>query len=130
MSIDLEDLAYSQNAYSWSIGEDPLLQISFYSNEGIISPKVGTYDLGSVDNANYATCTECVLVYSDLVDEHFTQTFFQESGTLKIESYDETTNIIKGTISAKLVEVTVDDNTFKSTPVPDGACVEVETPAN
>ena len=132
MSIDLEDLDFSQTTYSWSTGEDPLLQISFYGDTGIIAPEVGTYDLGSGYNANYATCTECVLVYSDWADENFTRTFFQESGNLKIESYDETTNIIKGTLSAKLVEVIIeqDNETYESTTVPNGACFEVEAPAN
>ena len=114
--------------------DDQLILGIFQNNADGSSVATGEYDLGSEVNSNYETCTECVLVGEDYVqgaseneNGHFTKNYFQKSGTLKIEAVDNDSNI-KGTLAAVLIEVTIaDDDTYRSTPVEGGACLEIET---
>lgn len=85
----------------------------------------GTYDLGTGDNKSYVNCTECVKVFQDHNGKKADKLFFQDKGTLVIESVDSENNI-KGTISAKLVEITVDPDTGEAAPVTGGECVAIE----
>ena len=104
-------------------------QMQFFQNSnGKIS--TGTYDLSSGKNANYSTCTECVLAYQDYNEstDKYTKLFFQKSGTLKLPKATTNGAALVGTISAKLIEVTIDpSNDYTSTPVSGGACLEIET---
>ena len=94
---------------------------------------VRIYDLASTSNKNYSTCTECVLVLEDVssTDGKATRYYFQTSGALTIDEIDDAYGI-KGTISAKFEEVTIDtvedeDGGYLSTPVSNGKCVEIES---
>ena len=90
-------------------------------------PVAGSYDLASTSNKNYATCTECVLVLEDVnTSGQVTREYFQTAGTLTIDEVDDNYGI-KGTVSAKLEEVTIDAESYLSTPVPNGKCVEIES---
>ena len=130
ISLDIQHLIPSpEHTNIWYAGYDPRFFMQFYFENGYgRMPGTGTYDLGSVLNTNYRTCTECVSIYKDVVDENYTTFFFQERGTLEVESYDESTKGLQGTLTAKLIEVELDDNS-NSTPVPDGSCIEIEAAA-
>lgn len=85
----------------------------------------GTYDLGAGSNKSYLDCTECVRVWQDHDNKNKVKIFFQESGSLVIETVDQE-NEIKGTLTAKLIEVTVDPDTREAAPVPGGECIAIE----
>lgn len=85
----------------------------------------GTYDLGSGNNKSYLDCTECVRVWQDHDNKTKAKIFFQESGTLVIDTVDAE-NEVKGTLSAKLVEVTVDPDTREAAKVEGGECIAIE----
>jgi len=87
----------------------------------------GTYDLADGDswhNTNYWSCWECVSATQDRKTDS-EKFYFQKSGTLTIESVDEKYNF-QGTLSAVLVESTLDDYWVSST-VKNGSCIEIET---
>jgi len=110
---------------------DPFVQdlifVQFYKEDysDITELIPGTYNLAEGLNNNYGTCLECVLVYEDIDGD--VKTYFQQSGTLTISEIRAGTIESKGTITAKLVEVTIND--FESTPVEGGGCYEIETAA-
>lgn len=92
----------------------------------IYSPEVtGTVDLGSGEEASFATCNSCLLVLEDTPEEGDpARTYFQQSGTLELGS--TTPYYIAGSLSGvTLVEVTIDDETYEATPVPGGACLTI-----
>ncbi len=88
-----------------------------------------TYDPANTTDAhnnkqrNYNSCLECVSVFQDGEQD---PKFFQKSGTLNVEEVDES-NRIKGSLTAKLEEVTIAESDGASVPVPNGACLEIET---
>ena len=86
----------------------------------------GTYDLGKGDNKSAVNCTECLAVKQDFMTEK-EKMFFQESGTLVISEVDKQNNI-KGTLTAKLVEVTGDPTKREAEveKVEGGACIVIE----
>lgn len=85
----------------------------------------GSYDLAEGSNKSYLDCTECVRVWQDHDNKDKVKIFFQKSGTLVISEVDKN-NQIKGILSAKLVEVTVDPDTREATPVEGGECIAIE----
>ena len=109
-------------------GLDPdIISFEFYSQA------TGTFNLAIGNDSNYATCTQCVLIYQDYQDQNGLQvpqkTFFQTGGTLKIDM-----NTVPGVAAdvglswsnVTLAEVTIDpDNNFTSTLVPGGDCYTV-----
>ena len=105
--------------------------MTFFFPENSTETKIkpGTYDLGSDKNLNYNTCTESVFLYSgyDSGLDDYTKMYFQHGGTINVESVGEK-NMIKGTITAKLVEADIaEDNSttfFAGT-----KCLEIETSA-
>ncbi|MBO4698709.1 hypothetical protein J5690_03750 [bacterium] len=105
---------------------DDKLMITFREDEsGRPGFMPGTYDLGAYPNSNYSSCIECVRLFQDYSENGYKKTFFQKSGTLKIES--DLYQNIAGTISAKFVEVTIDPDTDVSTVVDGGECYEIES---
>ena len=99
------------------------LAIEFYGS----APAVGTVQLDEGDNANYATCTECVRVFEDMEGSGgIARQYFQQSGSLEIYE-TEGDGAFRGQLDfVWLVEVTV-DGSFNSTPVPGGACIIIES---
>ena len=70
-------------------------------------------------NSNFSTCHTCILI------AEFTSTderiFFATTGQLNIETIGPPGELLIATLSnTNLIEVTIDPNTFESTPVPDG----------
>jgi len=109
--------------------DDDLITLEFYSETGeaVQSLSTGKIDLGSEINSNYKTCTHCLRVV-DVEGQEIATTFFQESGELEITEVKEGTLESKGVVTAKLVEVTVDQE-YNSTPVEGGGCVEITAAA-
>lgn len=94
-------------------------------HEETINP--GTYDLGSETNSGL-DCSECILAYTDPDEEsgYYSRSYFQKSGTLKIDKVDENLNIT-GTLSVVLAEIEIDEDSEAINFLPDGACLEIET---
>jgi hypothetical protein len=125
LSIEWDDFTFGSSSYTWYVGEDPRLSMEFWGDTRT-APTVGDHDLGTGDNTNYKTCTECVLIRADVVDGSYTKFYFQKEGNLKIDSFDDDTNAIKGSISAKFAEVEIANDatsTFKT----NGGCFEIES---
>lgn len=89
----------------------------------------GIFDLATGDNANYSTCKQCVLLYTDASTDGEGAAYFQRSGTVTI---DELVKDSYGCMSAesagnieniRLVQVYFDGTV--STPVKDGGCFDV-----
>jgi len=89
----------------------------------------GIFDLATGDNANFSTCKQCVLLYTDASTDSETKTYFQKSGTV---TTDELVKDDYGCMSAesagnienvRLVEVSFEGAV--STPVKDGGCFDV-----
>ena len=115
-----------------AIGAEALqdfFSLQFYIDETTLQTElaVGSYDLGAGKNKNYATCTECALIFEDYDPDAGTiaKRYFQYDGSIEISEVKEGTLESKGTISARLVEVTIESGTYISTPVPGGTCYEV-----
>ena len=142
ISIDWDTFVLYEGAFSAdaTIGNMSLpdgFSIEFdHNSNGKVN--VGQYDLGSSQNRQYHTCKECVMVYMDcevpyvFYPDNCASYFFQESGTLNITANDDSTDKdgnIKGTLSAKLIEVELSGTEYDiySTPVANGRCVEIES---
>lgn len=98
-------------------------QIEFYS------PDVGTFDMASGDEANFATCKHCVLLSEDIEGIQGGKSYFPDAGALSISTAPGPQDLAIVLSGLRLVEVTIDPNTFISTPVPGGAClVQVNAP--
>lgn len=94
-----------------------------YDGEG-----TGMFDLAMGGDANYATCSRCVVLQQDPTAAT-PKAFFQMSGKITVDAASDQLN---GTVTATLtdvtlVEVDIDSGTFTSTPVPGGACVHIAT---
>lgn len=100
--------------------------IQLYEAEGT-TQKPGTYDLAS--ETDYSTCEHCVLVYADVEGGAPTKTFMQASGSFELSvNPSPTTGAIKGSLkNVKLVEVTIDPDSYVSTEVVGGDCLEIDT---
>ena len=131
ISIDFGTLKkHFSNSFETSSKDGrPYVYMVFFLGENESKIKAGTYDLGSDKNLNYETCTEAVKLYAaydpDFGD--YTKMYFQHGGTLIVDSVADK-NMIKGTITAKLVEADIaEDNstTFFS----GSKCLEIETSA-
>jgi hypothetical protein len=84
--------------------------------------RTGTFQLGQGIEANFATCARCFFV---VIDDDVQ--LFASSGTLVIseDSTPMSGDVHMTLTNATFVEVTIDDETFVSTPVPNGRCVHV-----
>ncbi len=106
-----------------------VISFEFYSYVFETPPATGTFDLGTGNNSNYATCNQCILILQDLTGPNNPQKyFFQTGGSITIDA-----NTVPGTAadvglawnSVTLAEVTIDPNTFTSALVPDGDCYTI-----
>lgn len=89
----------------------------------------GEFDLATGDNANYSTCKQCVLLYTDASTDGEGAAYFQKSGTVTIDElvkdgYGCMSAESKGNMeNVRLVQVYFDGTV--STPVKDGGCFDV-----
>jgi hypothetical protein len=103
------------------------LELELYEMESY-KQAPGTFDLASKLDSDYATCNHCVLVYEDQDPDtlDFARTYYAESGTLALDSVtsDPVSSDCKGSLaSVKLVEVTIDPDTYEITKVAGGKCL-------
>lgn len=99
---------------------DDLLYFQVYDPE-----LTGSIDLATGDQANFATCTACLLVIEDAPEEGDpARIYYQQSGTVDLGS--TTPYYIAGSFSdVTLVEVTLNEETGESMPVAGGACLTI-----
>jgi hypothetical protein len=104
-----------------------VISFEFYANGAPIT--AGTFDLGSGDNANYATCSQCVRVIMDIdtgtgVPQKI---FYQTGGTLTVDAMTlpGSDPIVLSWQNVTLAEVYIDPSTFESTLVPNGDCFTI-----
>ncbi len=102
-----------------------LLMLEFYQFTG--PQEAGDYDLAASPDSNYETCERCVRVLFGIEEQGPQTVFYQVEGTLSLEVPDAVGDSrSKGSLEGLvLVEVTVDPYSYRSTPVPAGACLEV-----
>jgi hypothetical protein len=95
------------------------LAIELYtSGEYAGATKPGTYSLAGHD---YKSCSNCVLVRTGCTDQGCEKTFFADEGDLVITQWDVEGGRFKAKLDGvKAREVTIDPETFASTPVPGG----------
>lgn len=117
---------YQVYSYYVTVSETTDVNFEFYD----VTP-VGEYSLISEGvNDNYSSCMQCVTAYDyNAAGDAIEKTFFQSQGTLVVSTGEPLeTGDFTGTIAnVKLVEVTIADETFLSTPVANGKCYEIET---
>ncbi len=86
----------------------------------------GLIDLGSVPNNNYSTCEVCLSVLEDLnMEPQAAKTLFPSAGVINISHLTLPGTALELDVSfsgLKVVEVTIDAETFEMTPVPGGVC--------
>lgn len=103
---------------------------SFQLYEGNGKQAPGTFDLSSSTDANYKSCDHCVLVFQDINETAQTigKYYFQESGELTMTvNGSPMTGKVKGSLkNVKLIEVTIASD-YTSTPVANGACLEIDS---
>lgn len=116
-SSELLTWVYSLASGQLSGGSDPdSAELQLFSADD------GTFDLGSGDNANYATCEQCTLYAEDLTGIAATKYYFPDQGLLQILDIPGTNPLPIAFSGVRLVEVTIDPDTYVSTPVPGGDC--------
>lgn len=132
LSLDWNTFSYAKTYYNWYVDDAEStteLQMSFVdeAHQYYAAPTVGTHKLGEGNNENYKTCTECLLYLSDVDENGMAQKlYFPKSGEMKIDSYDKDANSIKGSLSAKFLEVSIANDgttTFKT----DSKCLEIQS---
>lgn len=104
------------------------LQIEFYGPPDFDGDQTGMFDLAAAGDDNYATCSRCVRLIED-AGSGAGRIFFQLSGTMDV---DPASTQLEGTLTATLtdvllVEVTIEEGTFVSTPVAGGECLHLAT---
>lgn len=107
--------------------EPDVISFEFYKLD-LSDPDLGTFDLASAVNSNYATCEQCVLIGQDLVDGSPTKIFLHSTGILDVSgdaAPGVATDLSLIWTNLRLVEVTIDPQTFESTPVTNGGCYDV-----
>ena len=100
-------------------------QDQFYTGfQGAPPTLAGTFDLGMGDQNNFATCALCFLAFEADAQGNITKTFFQSAGSITLTEDPFDRRRMVGTVSnLAMVEVTIDQTTFASTPVPGGECL-------
>ena len=110
-----------------AMADPDMLQVEFYGSgagAGLNGENKGTFNLATGIDSNYSTCARCVRLFEDSADA---RQFYQQSGTLVVAATsDQLNGTLNGTLTnVTLVEVTIADSTFVSTPVPNGMCLHI-----
>jgi hypothetical protein len=97
-----------------------VLSIEFFAGgefTGATGP--GTYKL---DDPNYATCSNCVLIGANCnADTGCQKTFYADAGAIRLDAYDPNGGPFTGRLQGVVLrEVTIDEETFESTVVTGG----------
>ena len=102
-------------------GNMTTLQFEFYG--GIETSLQGTFDLSQGNQASYMTCAVCLHGYSLDAQGNPIKQFFQSGGSVTLTE-DPFTNqhMVASFSNVTMQEVTIDPQTFASTPVAGGLC--------
>jgi hypothetical protein len=126
--------------YSYEYNVDPqlgtaasdYLWLDFYTGGEYNGEDTGIFELGTGDDANYASCSRCVWLGVDLGDSGQARTYFYaKSGQLDIAADSDQLNGYPDihVTDVLLSEVTLDDDTHVSTEVPGGRCLHLSSAA-
>jgi hypothetical protein len=124
---------------AYQVGSDGMTSLGFGTTQpDVISfefysftadpPATGTFDLGSGDNSNYASCAQCILIFQDFTGSVPLKTFFQTGGTLTVDASTVpgiAADVLLTWSNVTMAEVTIDSVTFESTLVPNGDCYNI-----
>ena len=126
ISLNSNFFAYTKGSYLGQVknsvlGDATLYDLVIIELRGNIENT--EYNLSSAENSNYADCKECLTITQDYESED-PKYYFQESGSIKVSNYNSSNYGLKAVISAKLVEITIDEN-GNSAPVEGGSCVRI-----
>jgi len=105
-------------AFSGEIQPYDILSLEFYGGDfgGPTGP--GSFP---IDGSNYADCGLCVLVYQGFEGNDAATYFFATEGGVEITAWDANAGTISGSLTnAILKEVTIDPQSYQSTPVAGG----------
>lgn len=128
-NAELTQAVPSWGMYSYDIArgnfsggpEEDALELLLFSS---VAP--ATVELGSGVNANWESCSECLLFNEDLDGVNSARMLFQASGQLTLGAAPGAATMPLTFQSVRLVEVTIDDMEH-STPVPGGKCLDLVT---
>ena len=117
-TIQVSESYATLEGYSSETAPFDILAIEMYSGEYGGPEGPGSYE---IDGSNYQDCGLCVLIYQGVEGQSANKTFYASTGGVEISEWDEATNTITATLTnAEFQEVTINDNTFVSTPVAGG----------
>jgi hypothetical protein len=122
--------------YSYEYNIDPQIDtaasdyfwLDFYTTGEYTGDETGRFQLGTGDDANYASCSRCIWVGVDVGDSGIAKTYFYaKSGTLDIASDSEQMNGLPDMHLTDVLfsEVTIDSDTHVSTEVWGGRCLHL-----
>jgi hypothetical protein len=103
-----------------SDGNQMFYRLEFYG--GIEPTLSGTFNLTQGNQANYQTCAVCIRAFA-VQGQNIIRQYFQNGGSITL-SEDPFTNkhLVASITGLTFEEVTVDQSTFHTTPVPGGLC--------
>lgn len=135
MSVDPPDPTFRGTSFDVAIQQqlvgsaEDFLGLQFYSGTNFDGQATGTFELGTGIDSNYSSCGRCVLVERDApnLGSAGNARFFATSGTLDIDAGSEH---MDGRASLSLsdvtlVQVTIDPDSYVSTPVSGGGCYHI-----
>ncbi len=136
MSIDPPDPDFRSVVYNFALAEQlgsslaDLLDLQFYTGTSFDGDLTGTFDLGDGIDENFSTCARCVLVERDAttVGDPGNVRFYAQSGTLTVDdaSLQMEGRPIANLHDVTLVEVSIDVDSYVSTPVANGRCLHID----
>lgn len=108
------------------LGDGLSLEYQFQFYDNIEASLANTFDLHAGNQANYSTCAICILAFGRDANNQVVKQYFQAGGSITL-SEDPFTNrhLIASIQNLQLEEVTIDQQTFTSTPVAGGTCANV-----
>lgn len=106
------------------------LWVEFFDTDASAISDTGTFDLTTTENADYATCGQCVSVYGDIDGEDYGFDLFQAGGTITVDAATPPADgkLTVTLTNVKLVTVTIDPDTLETTLVPSGPCYTINGP--
>jgi hypothetical protein len=124
-SGDASDWIY-QAGLDWGDGSH-FLSVEMWGDFVTGGITTGSHTLGTGDEANYETCAYCVLLVecgnADCTESPDDRIFFPTAGDLQVDTLGAVGENLVGSLSnVEWVEVTIDPDTFVSTPVENGDC--------
>jgi hypothetical protein len=116
--------SFSYRAYSSAAAPYDYLAIELWYGLGGPEPLLGpgSTSLGSrAGDLNYATCSTCVLMWADCDDtDTCARSYLATGGTLAVTAMTAGGSFTGTLTNVRLAEVTIDPDTFESTPVAGG----------